>query len=127
MTPRRLLGAVAGLAVSLAIAAPAQAFDVSSFTLNPSTLQAGGTTTQPGPDLTIDAHFNTQDGDSVKDATISLAPGLVANPSVVPVCTTAQFQAEDCPASSRIGQGVVTGTAPSFWTTLTLPADLYLV
>lgn len=126
MRKLKLPGAFAGVLVSLAVAAPAQAFDVSSFSLTPSTLQAGGTTSQPGPDLTIDAHFDTQ-GDTVKDAKISLAPGLVANPSVVPVCSAAQFQADDCPASSRIGHGYVTGTAPSFWTTLTLPADLYLV
>jgi hypothetical protein len=107
---------------------PAQAsIDVTSFSLSPSTTQAGGTTSQPGPDLTLDAQFSHQGGDTVKDAKISLAPGILANPSVVPLCSAAQFQADNCPDASRIGHGVVTGTAPSFWTTLNLPADLYLV
>jgi hypothetical protein len=113
---------------SAALAAPAQAtLTITSFTITPSTTQAGGSSTSPGPNLTVDAAFGTSNGDSPKDLTLALAPGLLANPSVATLCTGAQFSANSCPTSSQVGSGTVTGTAPSFGTTINLPASVYLI
>jgi hypothetical protein len=127
-TARTLLIAAAGLLASGALAAPAQAtLSISSFSLAPSTTQAGGTTTTPGPNLNLTASFGTTNGDSPDDLQLSLAPGLLANPTVVPLCSDANFEADNCSSSSQIGSGTVTGTAPEFGTTLALPATAYLV
>jgi hypothetical protein len=116
------------LLASAAMAASAQAsISISSFSLTPSTTQAGGSVSAPGPDLALDAKFSTSNADTPKDATIALAAGLLANPSVVPLCPTSDFQAGFCPDSSRIGTGYVTGTAPEFGLTLDLPTDAYLI
>ena len=110
------------------MAAPAQAtLSVSSFSVTPSTTQAGGANGKPGPDITIHAQFSTPNWDSPRDLTIALAPGLLANPTAVPLCSTANFNAGICPASSQIGSGYITGTAPGFGLTLSLPADAYLI
>jgi len=128
LSARALLAATAGLTVSAVFASSAlAAIDVPSFSVTPSTTQAGGSTSQAGPDLTIDAKFSTSDGDSPKDATIALAAGVLANPSVVPLCSTASFNHGLCPNSSRIGTGYITGTAPLFGFTLSLPTDAYLI
>jgi hypothetical protein len=125
---RAALAAIGFALASAAIAAPAQAsIGISSFSLTPSTTQAGGTSSSPGPNLVLDAKFSTSNADTPKDATIALATGLLANPSVVPLCPTSDFQAGFCPDSSRIGQGYVTGTAPEFGLTLNLPTDAYLI
>ena len=125
---RALLSAVAAVCASAAMAAPAQAtLSVSSLSVTPSTTQAGGTAGQPGPTITIAAQFSTPNGDSPKDLTIALAPGLLANPTAVPLCPAASFSAGLCPASSQIGSGSITGTAPGFGLTLSLPTDIYLI
>lgn len=127
-TVRVLLAAAIGAAVPAGAAAPALAsIGISSFSITPSTTQAGGSLDTPGPDLTIDAGFSSRDGDTPRDATISLAPGLLANPSAVAPCSAADFAADWCPDSSRIGAGTITGTAPQFSFTLTLPTDAYLI
>jgi hypothetical protein len=126
-TSRGLLAACASLLASAALAAPAQAtIGVSSFSITPSTLQAGGSTGQPGPNLVVDAQFSTSDADTPKDALLSLAPGLLANPNI-PTCSTAQFQANSCPDSSHIATGYVIGTAPQYGLTLNFPTEGYLV
>src|ERR1700744_4336792 len=118
---RAVLSAVTAVCASAAVAAPVQAtLSVSALSVTPSTTQAGGATGQPGPDITIAAQFSTSNGDSPKDLTIGLAPGLLANPTAVPLCSPANFNAGLCPASSRIGSGYVTGTAPGFGLTLSL-------
>jgi hypothetical protein len=111
-----------------AMAAPAHAtISLSSFSLTPSTTQAGGSSSQPGPNLTLDATFSTTNRDTPKDATLALAPGVLANPSVVPLCSTQSFQSGHCPDASRIGHGYTTGTARDFGFTLSLPTDAYLI
>jgi hypothetical protein len=120
--------AAIGLLASTAFATPAQAsLSISSFSLTPSSTQAGGTTTTPGPNLNLSAQFSTTNGDSPDNMLLSLAPGLLANPSIVPFCTQANFTADNCSSASQIGTGTVTGTAPQFGTTLNLPATAYLV
>jgi hypothetical protein len=125
---RALLGAVAAVCASAAMAAPAQAIlSVSSLSVTPSTTQAGGAAGQPGPDITIAARFSTPNGDTPRDLTFALAPGLLANPTAVPLCPAAAFNAGLCPASSQIGSGSITGTAPGFGLTLSLPTGVYLI
>lgn len=108
MLRRGSLRAVASLAcVLLAIGATqATASGVlSSFTLTPSSTQAGG-----DPDVTADLAFSYADAtDSVKSATITLAPGLVASIANVPAtCSPEQLRANACPVGSQIGTGTVT-------------------
>jgi hypothetical protein len=127
-TVQRLLVAAASILASAVFAASAQAtLAISSFSVTPSTLQAGGSTTTAGPNLNVSASFTTTNGDSPDDLLLSLAPGLLANPSIVPFCSVANFDADSCASSSEIGSGTVTGTAPEFGTTLNLPATAYLV
>lgn len=78
---------------------------LSSFTLTPSSTQAGG-----DPDVTADLAFSYGNGtDSVKTVTITLAPGLVASIADVPAtCSPDQLRANTCPAGSQIGTGTVT-------------------
>jgi hypothetical protein len=124
---RAVLAAVAGMLSSAAFAAPAQAtLTISSFSVTPSTLQAGGTSANPGPNLSVDAQFGTSDGDTPQNVKLSLAPGLLANPNI-PLCTAAQFAANNCPASSNIASGYATGTAPQYGLTLNLPTNAYLI
>ncbi len=116
-----------GSASALA-AAPAQAsLHVSSFSLTPSTTQAGGSANTPGPDLTIDANFSSSDGDSPKDATLSFAPGLAARLNGIPQCSSLAFSLDACPSGSQIGHGYITGTMPIFGFTLSLPLDAYMI
>ena len=71
----------------------------------PSTLQAGG-----NPSLTAGvtlAYPNSTD--TVSSATITLAPGILANPAVVPTrCSAAQLSSYTCPAASQVATGFVT-------------------
>jgi hypothetical protein len=62
------------------------------------------------PDFALAAAFSTSSGDALKDALISLPPGLLVNPTAATVCPDASFQAGDCPSSSQIGDGTVTAT-----------------
>jgi hypothetical protein len=105
---------------------------ISSFAVSPTTTadpaSAADTTAAGNPFLQVAATFGSSDGtDTAQNVTISLAPGLLANPSAVTPCTTANFTANNCPASSQIAQGTVTGFAPQFGATLALPTYLYLV
>ncbi len=125
---RTLLGAATALCASAVVAAPARAtLSVSSVSVTPSTTQAGGIEGKPGPNITIDARFSSSNGDTPQDLTIALAPGLLANPTGVPPCSTANFNAGICPASSQIGSGYITGIAPEFGLALSLPTYAYLI
>jgi hypothetical protein len=98
------------------------ALHVSSFSVTPSTTNAGAS-----PDVTVDAKLSTTDQDSPRDVTISLAPGLLANPSAAAVCNAQAFAGDQCPASSKIGDGTIVGTAPDYNTTVTLTVGIYLI
>jgi hypothetical protein len=118
----RCLSALA-CAVSVAAIAPAVAraqLTVSSFSLTPSTTRAGA-----NPDVTVTASFSSDDGDSPRDATISLPPGLLANPLAPSTCDASDFANDSCPDSSKIGDGTITGT--SFGQTLSIPTSIYLI
>ena len=98
---RRLL-----LALLLLLAAPSSAqaaFGVSSFTVTPTTLQAGS-----HPDVSIALGFSG--AEHVRDLTVSLPPGLVGNPNATPRCAAAKFQADQCAANTRVGTTAVVST-----------------
>jgi len=108
--------------VSSTLAAGAAQADVSvtSFSLTPSTTKAGS-----NPDVTVSARFSSADNDTPKDATIALAAGLLANPDVATVCSDSDFASDNCPGSSHIGQGSISGTA--YGGAVTIPATIYRV
>ena len=94
------------LALVLLLAAPATAhasFGVSSFTVTPSTLQAGS-----HPDVSIALGFSGNE--HVRDLTVSLPPGLVGNPNAVPRCAAAKFSADQCADNTRVGTTAVEST-----------------
>jgi hypothetical protein len=108
--------------VSLLLPATAQAqFDVPAFSVTPKSLQAGS-----HPDLTIHAEFSGSE--HVRDLTISLPPGLVGDPSSKPRCTQAAFQADGCPAATRVGTtSVRTVIPPLAILPITATGDVYNV
>jgi hypothetical protein len=92
---------------------------LSSFTLTPSSTQAGG-----HADITADLAFSygSSTTDGVQQVTISLAPGIVASIANVPAtCSPDQLRANACPAGSQIGTGTVTTNGTP------RPAALYLM
>jgi hypothetical protein len=122
-TVRLLLAVAPVMLTSAALAAPARAtVSINSFTLTPSTTQAGAT-----PDITLDSTFSSADGDSPSNITVALPAGLLANPTAPTVCSTAEYETQNCPSSSEIGNGTITGYAPAFGTSLTLPIYAYLI
>lgn len=120
----RLRTAFAAVALSAAsTAAPSQAaVSVSSFAVTPSSLAAGA-----HPDVTVDVKLQSTGTDSLKDASVSLAAGLIANPSAATICSSAAFQADMCPDSSKIGDGSINATALAFATAISLPIGVYLI
>jgi hypothetical protein len=135
---RAVAASVSALAAVCAFAAPASA----ALTISSFTVQATKMVTAPGasfpapvpikpvagasPDLTVDMQFSSQDGDSPKDAMVSLASGVLANPTVASYCNQADFAADNCPADTHVGQGFVTATIQQFGS-ITRPLEAYLL
>jgi hypothetical protein len=78
----------------------------------------GGLSAQPADsqagansDFTINIPFTgSGPGDSVRDLTVHLPPGLIGNPTATPLCTLAQFQAGtagSCPGATQVGEVTV--------------------
>jgi len=77
----------------------AGAFNVANFKYTNSNVQASG---HPS----VDISFNRQGSESedLKDVQLDLPTGVFANPEAGnPKCTTAQFNADTCPANSQVG------------------------
>jgi hypothetical protein len=117
---------VALLVVCAALVAVPSAFagvTVSSFSLTPSNLQAGGS-----PNYALNVSFKypflTGAGDTVKDLTVGLAPGMLATPQNVPNCTPSQLSSNACPSSTEIASGSASATAVGLLP-LTLPVAMY--
>jgi hypothetical protein len=87
--------------------------DVCTFSLTPTSTQAGG---DPSIASTISFDYGTSTTDSVKSLSITLPPGLFASlGAVTQACTTAQLTSlvPQCPPASQIGSGsLVTSLAP---------------
>jgi hypothetical protein len=90
------------LIACLTLALPAgasAAVSFSSFKVTPSTTQAGA-----HPTVTIDAAFNVDPtSDDVKSLGVTLPQGLVGDPNAADRCKIADFTADACPASSKVG------------------------
>ncbi len=94
------------LAVVLPLVVPSSAqasFGVSSFSVTPSTLQAGS-----HPDVSVAIGFSGNE--HLRDLTVRLPPGLVGNPNATPRCAAAKFQADQCAANTRVGTTSVKST-----------------
>jgi hypothetical protein len=80
---------------------------MTSFSVVPASKQGGG-----HPNVTITQTFTySNTTDSVKDAFVRLQPGLLGNPQNAGFCTQAQFQADSCPADSKVGTVTVEAIA----------------
>jgi hypothetical protein len=71
--------------------------------IQPSTTAAGG-----HPNLTVDLSFGeSPTTDDLKDLTVTLPQGLVGNPKAADRCSEVDFQADACPAGSKVGTTTV--------------------
>jgi hypothetical protein len=98
---RRLALITAASAVAILLAAlpaGASAFAISGLGFDPSTTQAAA-----HPDTTLSLSLSGSPDEDIRDLTVDLPPGLIGNPEAVAKCTRAQFRADACPASSRVG------------------------
>ena len=71
-------------------------------------------------DFTMNTTGGVPDG-NVKDVRVDLPPGIISNPEATPKCTTAQYDALACPASSQLGTEEVTIRELILTTTLKVP------
>ena len=85
----------------------AQALSVSSFSVAPSTTQAGG-----HPDLSVS--FSFADPSTVRDVSLHLPAGLTANPGAIPFCTRKLLVRSLCAPKSKVGSLTVTAVAFDF-------------
>ena len=100
--------AVAILTTALASAESASATaTVSQFSVTPSTTQAGG-----HPNVRISTVFSEPTG--LKDVALHLAPGLTANPAVIPYCPRWRLLANLCSVSSKAGSITIVAVAYGF-------------
>ena len=99
-----LLCAIAAvLAAMVVLPAGASAFNVANFTYTNSTNQANG-----HPNTSVSFNRQGSDGEDLRDIQLDLPAGVFANPEAAsPKCTSAQFNADSCPASSRVGGATV--------------------
>jgi hypothetical protein len=106
MTRAALGTALASMAMTAVTASAGAAINGGSFTVTPSTVAAGA-----HPDLTVDTQYKyDSSGDTVKDATDSLAAGIALDPSVAPTCTESALNSGSCPAASQVASLSVNGT-----------------
>ena len=97
--PRCLVAAALLLGICAAPAAATVSIDEFTVTADP---PKAGT----NPDVRILSKLSTPDGDDVKNLTLSLAPGLLANPAAVTPCKESDFTAGDAGcAAAQVGDG----------------------
>jgi hypothetical protein len=114
--------AVASLAsVALCASTASATVSVSSFGMSLSSTQAGGSA-----DVAVDTKFAASSGDTVKDETMRLAPGLLVNPTAASVCAPSAFQAGTCAPSSQVGDGTLTANEIVIGKAQ-FPVDIYLL
>lgn len=110
------------VALALGVAPAGATVSVSSFSVTPAGTQAGA-----NPGLTQDIRFESTPGDTVRNLTLALPPGLLANPSVGPRCSVADLEAGTCPTTSRVDDGTSTVSVTTFGIGVNAAAQLYLV
>lgn len=96
---------LAVLAALAALPASAQAtITITDAKIQPSTTAAGA-----HPNLTVDLSFDESPAtDDLKDLEVTLPQGLVGNPKAADRCSEANFHADSCPASTKVGTTTVT-------------------
>jgi hypothetical protein len=101
----RALALGAAVAATLPASASA-AVSVTSFSVTPSTTQAGG-----HPNLVVDTSLaSNPNTDDIKSLRVVLPQGLVGDPRSAGRCSQAAFALDNCPADSKVGTTVVTAT-----------------
>jgi hypothetical protein len=98
LAARIVTAAILVSALGLLLPAGASAFDISDFTVTPSTTQAGA-----HPDLTVSLTRTGTDDEDILDQIIDLPPGMIGNPEAVDKCSEDDWLADTCPASSQVG------------------------
>ena len=106
-------------------ALPAQAsFDIQSFTVTPTTTQAGG---HPDVDIRFTNDTSFEEGtvsgsNDPRNIFVHMPTGLIGNPHAAPICTPALFAADKCPPDSQIGLAIPTAClGPGFCLTFETP------
>jgi hypothetical protein len=94
--------ALAALALLLIPARADAAITLSGLTAKPANTDAGAHS-----DFSFHIDFG---GDDVKDLTVHLAPGQVADPTATPLCTVTQLNGDTCPAASQVGSVTTNAT-----------------
>jgi hypothetical protein len=121
----RRRAAIWGLAALVAaVASPTSAhaaLGVASFSAAPADPTAAAHT-----DFGLALRFSDP-GDDLRGLTIDLPAGLIGNPSAAPRCTSAQLQADACPAATRVGATSVEAGAAILPVPITAPGDVYNV
>jgi hypothetical protein len=108
--------ALAGLALLLIPARANAAITLSGLTAKPANTDAGANS-----NFSFHIAFG---GDDVKDLTVHLAPGQVADPTATPLCTVTQLNGDTCPAASQVGS-VTTDVTVSGLIPLSIDGSLY--
>src|SRR5829696_424290 len=104
-----LRAGILSVAVAVTAAAPAHAaFDVTEFSLTPSSTAAGA-----NADVTITTAFTPYTNplatppEQPRSVVFHLPPGLAGDPFATPKCTQEQFQAMACPPETQVGEVAV--------------------
>jgi hypothetical protein len=96
-TGRRLVKLLIAAAAMVALVpASAQALSFSGVTAAPASTQAGAHSN-------FNIHIGFSGSDSVQNLVIALPPGEVGDPNATPFCSTAQLNADSCPANTKVG------------------------
>ncbi len=94
---------------AIAIPASASAFNIANYNYTNTTLQAAG-----HPSTTLSFQRQGSESEDLRDVLLDLPTGVFANPEAAnPKCTSAQFNADTCPASSKVGSVSMDITAAS--------------
>lgn len=94
-------------------AVPAQAdITVSNVSAKPADVKAGANSS-------FTLSFDLGGSESIRDLDLNLPPGLIGNPNNAAKCSQADFTADSCPASSKVGNQTVNATAGLLTTDVT--------
>src|SRR4051812_26371406 len=100
--PLRLV--LLSLAILLLGAAPAHA------AITVKDVQAKSANTKAGANSNFTLSFDLEGDESIKDLDVNLPAGLLGNPNNAAKCTQAQFNADSCPVTSKVGTQIVNVT-----------------
>jgi hypothetical protein len=99
-----VLLAVTIVALFAITASASAAIGVSTFSLTPSTTVQGA-----NPDLAVSATRSGSDTDDLKTTALKLPDGLNYTVAATAKCSSADFDADNCPAASVVGSGSLAG------------------